>query len=186
MSVCYFVTRPSSLLTLFCTVCVIGNFDVSILATTSKHDILHLNPLQTFPLQTGGERKTPKLLTKRDHLEALDDGSSRPTRLWGVVEGKADNEARQRERESIYQTMSWVPLCRQDGNYRAQTEKAWLGKKKSWDAQTAGLPPLGPQHNHNANQPMLQYSLWEEGSRSLHWDMVPKKRRPWVQTTGSR
>lgn len=28
-------------------------------------------------------------------------------------------------------------------------------KKKSGDTQTAGLPPLGPQHNRNANQPIL-------------------------------
>lgn len=27
--------------------------------------------------------------------------------------------------------------------------------KKSGDAQTAGLPPLGPQHNHNVNQPIV-------------------------------
>lgn len=26
---------------------------------------------------------------------------------------------------------------------------------KSGDAQTAGLPPLDPQHNHNANQPIV-------------------------------
>lgn len=49
------MTVCASLMTLLRTVCVIRNFDVSILATTSKHNILHLNPLQTFPskLQKG-------------------------------------------------------------------------------------------------------------------------------------
>lgn len=38
----YFVTKPSS----FHTVCVSRSSDVSILATTSKHNNLHLDPLQ--------------------------------------------------------------------------------------------------------------------------------------------
>ncbi len=132
MTVCTFVLRPSSL-TLLRTVCDIGNFDVSILATTSKHNILHLNPLQTFPfkLQKGEKPKT-----------AYQTGPSGGSRwmmgagglkgFGGVIEGKADRE-REREWSSyVYQTMSWVPLWRQDGNYRAQTEKAWLGKKRRY------------------------------------------------------
>lgn len=77
-------------------------------------------------------KKNPKLLTKWDHLEAVVGWWGwRPKRLWGVVGEKADIE-REKERQwssYVYQTMSWVPLCRQDANYRAQREKAWLGRK---------------------------------------------------------
>ena len=82
-------------------------------------------------------KKNPQLLTKRDHLEAVVGWWGwRPKRLWGAVGGEGRHRKRERERERererssyVYQTMSWVPLCRQDVNYRAQTEKAWLGKK---------------------------------------------------------
>lgn len=78
--------------------------------------------------------KNPKLLTERDHLETLDDRSRGPKGFWGDSwkEERRRGKKRCREKQQrsyIYETMSWVPLCRQDDNYRAQAKKPWLGKK---------------------------------------------------------
>lgn len=52
----------------------------------------------------------------------------------GVAERKRDGGKKRcrekQQRSYIYETMSWVPLCRQDDNYRAQAKKPWLGKKR--------------------------------------------------------
>lgn len=100
----------------------------------------------------------------------------------GAAEEKADGERERREererrwRGCVYQTMSWVPLCRQDGNYRAHMEKALLGR----EAEILKL--LGCRPQHNRNQPILKRGPWEEGSRSLHRGMVPRRRQPRPQT----
>lgn len=164
----YALVLKGSSLTPWSSVSVLRNFDVSILATTSKHNILHLNPLQTFPFKLQKGEKTLNCLPNETiWRQSLDDRSWRPKRLWGLVEGKADRESRskKKKKERERAATSTTPcressLCRQDANYRAHTEKAWLGKKGR-DTQTAGLPPLGPQHNHNANQPIFQYRPWE-------------------------
>lgn len=87
-------------------------------------------PLQT----TSGRGKKKKTSTANwDHLEALDDRSWRPERLCGVAEGKANREQSGRQRSScIYETVSWVAIYRQDGNYRTKTEQAWLGNGQGY------------------------------------------------------
>lgn len=143
--------------------------EVSILATTSNKQPT-FESTSNAPPETGEGRKTLNCLPNETIWRRwMIEAGGLKVFGRGVAERKRDGGKKRcrekQQRSYIYETMSWVPLCRQDDNYRAQAKKPWLGKKR--DIQAAGLPPLGPQDNHNAKQ--QSYSIGYESRVEDHW-----------------
>lgn len=100
----------------------------------SKHIILHLNSVQNFPfkVQKGEKHETAyQMVPSGGSRRMMGAGGLRA--FVGLLKRRQTEKERGIQQSSnVNQTMSWVHLCRQYGNYRVQTEKADRGKRQRY------------------------------------------------------
>ena len=140
----------------------------------SEHVILHLISVQNFPfkvLKGGKPESAYQMVPSGGSRQMMGAGGLRA--FVGLLRRRRTGKKRGiQQRGNVNQTMSWVHLCGQYGNYRVHTEKADRGKRqrysKCWVAVlyiTATSPSYSTGHERSLPDKCTDVQCPCKGSR---------------------